>query len=384
MKKRTLLILIVLLALLIALPLWRSRQARQAGPTATEFSAAWAARAWDDLAVVALQSGAETLRLARVDGVWGVAQRDQYPADAERLTRAVRRLALLEGGILVPDGTAWLEEYELDDESLAAGRAVEVRCQDAEGQALGVLRLGARRESTTAAEDPFGGRGPVAVRYLLAENTVWLYPESFADWQLDPADWLDKALFTIPADAVVRLEVHGDAAAAPLVFGRAAGEPWTAAALPPEHEIVTGALDSLAGALAHLQFQDVVTGEGPAADLGFDGARQTTFITSAGDQYTVVVGSETGTGQDRYVRFQLALAEPGEATEAEATPVAPDAPAEQTDWPARLAGRTFVLSGWQADRFVPAQDALIKPVPPPEAEPEEQGTTAEPAGGAGE
>jgi hypothetical protein len=151
----------------------------------------------NDVAAVMLSGPDGGVTLARGENGWGGAGRSGYPADFERISALILKMANLEAVQSVPVAEADYGALALragtdDIPREEAGTLVEMK--NAAGQPLAALVLGKTHLTTPQGIRPEIG-GAASGRYVMpAEGggNAYLVSETFADLQAVPSAWIDK------------------------------------------------------------------------------------------------------------------------------------------------------------------------------------------------
>lgn len=246
-----LLILQLALALGLALPHWRAK---------TEAAPLFALEPASVVRVVV--EGPEDARvvLAREDGHWILPNREQFPADGERITRLLARLADLRPGAPVARTAAAHERFRV------ASQAFERRLtlERSEGGSL-ILYLG-----TSPALRQVYAR-------LEGRDEVYLVPLETWDIPTAAADWEDKGLLAIPAEEIAKIALPGLDLVRRSADERGAAR-WTAEGIADGERLDQGAVQKLVTAIAELRFAEAL-GRKREAEYGLDAPALTFTLT---------------------------------------------------------------------------------------------------------
>lgn len=339
MSKKTLWVLAIVLAALSAAVWWNGRRA--AAPTAAS-AAGGRLLPGVDLATVravALETAAATTRLAQADGVWCVAEKDQFPADVRRLRNLIQALDETDDAQVADESAERLAEFGLAAEGAEA--PLRIALEHAAGTTT--LSLGKTRAPRRGEEY----WGPPAGRYVRVDaGPVLLLKDDVPGADADPAQWWDRALLEIEPAAVRKVEVAGEGETFALergtngviaLVGGAEGE-----------DVDAAAAERLFGALRDLRAEEILK---PEEIEGMFSAAATYAAETAGATYRIEIGAaQADRGNGRPVRI-------------EATGDVPAATAK------RLSGRAFLVPPYLGDGLVAKRDALVRKTEPAPAEP---------------
>lgn len=220
MKIKFIAILAVITVLLVVIALQRQSDDRvvdlQSRPLLAEAQLAQLA----ELDRIRLSKGAEAVELARESGRWGVVNRDQFPAQPERvaaLLHAVRG--------------ARVTEKQTDDPQYHARLGLDP--DQAESAPL-QLQLGEGGDQVALLYGNPVGSGQL-VRFA-DEDQVWLINRPFG-MTLNPQEWLDLKVVRIPMERVATARwVHADGDVLDLEKGKEGDYNLRIAGLDPEQQ----------------------------------------------------------------------------------------------------------------------------------------------------
>ena len=340
MSKKTLWVLAIVLAVLVAAVWWNGRRAGAPGGAAAAASGrllpgvdAATVRA------VALESAAATTHLAQVDGVWCVAEKDNAPAELRRLRELIQALDETDDAQIADESAECLAEYGLAAEGAEA--PLRIALEHAAGTTT--LSLG----KTRAPRQTEAYWGPPPGRYVrVDEGPVLLLKDDVPGADADPAQWWDRALLDIDPADVRQVEIGS----ADGTFAIARGEDgaFALADAAAGEEVQAAAAERTFAALRGLRAEDILSAEeadGAFADAAIFAA------TTADATYRIEIGAaQEDRGNGRPVRI-------------EATGAVSAATAK------KLAGRAFRIPSYLADALVVKRDALVRKAEPAPAEP---------------
>lgn len=249
-------------------------------------------------ALIEIVQGDKKLVLARSGEQWALKDRDNYPANAERvraLLLTLQRAELIEPKTAAKDK---LKLLDLEEPTAKDAKSRNVRVIDKQGRSIGEIVLGKTRV------DAFGaGKGGTYVRRP-AETQAWLAtgdPKA----PLEFRDWVQTTVFESDSTKVARitLEHPGEA---PLVIEKdaASDRKFKLADLPEGQKLKEGVnVDQIAQGFGSIDLEDVRKLDGvPAGDkvsvlkLETDGGLVATFrVRKDGDTHwlsIVATGSE--------------------------------------------------------------------------------------------
>ena len=350
MSKKTLLVLVVLLAVLAGAMWMSGRQAASpSGKSAVDGGRLLPSVDASTVRAIAIEDGVATTHLAKVDGVWSVAEQDNYPADFNRLREMMRAIDETENAQVAEEGPAHLAEFGLAADAEPA--PIRVALEHAQGTT--VLNLGKTREPRRS--DPYWG-APAGRYVRVDEGPVLLIKEDIRMVAADPAQWWDRLLLEVAPESIRKMEVGS--ADGTFAIERGTNGAFAAVGAAEGETVEEGAADRLFGALGNLRAEKILAPEESAA--AFSNAVSCVAETE-GATYRIQLGE--------------ALADQGDGR-----PIKIETTAETSK---RLNGRTFLIPAYLADVLVMKKDILIRkadkaPKPPPVPDAPAPETTAAP------
>jgi hypothetical protein len=220
----------------------------------------------EKVASVMISDAATSFTVARLSGEqWGVASRDNYPADSGKVRALVNGTLNLEA---VEQLTANPEKYE----QLGVGAkpsTAKVELLDGAGKPLTTLYLGKEREGTP---DPQMGWAPPMGQFVRLEGDPAVYASKDAmPLEKDPKQWLQREILKVEADSLQLVETDLTTTEG-LILTRTGAEPFALQSkLPEKLEPKTAMFGGVTGALGNLTLTDAITsGTTAAATLKFD------------------------------------------------------------------------------------------------------------------
>ncbi|MBP7831018.1 MAG: DUF4340 domain-containing protein [Kiritimatiellae bacterium] len=354
MSLRTIVVLLIILAVLVGVAVWQGGRRPEAA------GAAPGAPVLPDLDVnaihrIEISAAGSTAVVERLEGRWVVPTRYGYSADFDKVVEALRGLSELEIGQVIRDADQYPAEFGLADDSPAVRVALHGAAENPVTLTLG----GAKQEG---GRDGFPGYD--TGRYLRTPaGAVALVGDPLRDWTAASDDWIRKNLLSLPADEIEQISVSVSNTEYTLLV-KGAGQFEVAGAAEGE-AAEPGAASRLEKAFQYLRCETVVD---PAAEAiqSFEVLAQCVVRTRDRREYTLQVGGPAPDG-GRYLRIGAAYIEPSEPTEEDGA-AARKAVKEQTaawkDW-------TFVVPGHVAETLTLPRESVVKKATAPEKPGEE-------------
>ncbi len=350
MKPKTLIRLLITLAVLAAAAIWLWTSNR-AGPAPVTGQRVLRVADINTLTRVDLSSGTQRVELARGEAGWTVANRWNHPANFDQIAETLRALDGLRVGELIRGGESLLEEFGLTDKGPALPALVKL--YGADGKVADELLIGAPRAT---AAGPAGFSLPDS-RYMRQGRGPVLLVEPYMDEvRRRPSDWLDRTLVDVRAGDIQSMT------AVPtndyLYAVNRAGEGAFAGVNALEGKPINASgADLWFRAFQGVAATDVVDPGLPHATLGREEAEVAIARTTNGVVYRVELGATANAEGDRYAWFGVDYEGPDEEAYAGVR-------AEAERLKARLAPWTYTISDSQAKKFLFLKEQLIAAEPP--------------------
>jgi len=363
MKGRTLITLVIVAAVLGGMAILTSHKKNRPMPSVVG-QALLPELALDKVARVVIIANGATSTVARMEDTWGVAEKHNYPADFDKLKRALVKLADLKIGQPVEVADAQRAELQLTPET-----AAQLVLQDDAGQTLAALMLGANREAQS--ETPGRGGYPDG-RFVSTDGgaTVYLVADALYDFgEADPARWVNAEILNLTSGDIETIRITGPDRAAVELKRDPADNKLILAALAEGEAFDSSKVYSVESALSYLRFEDIADPALENAALGFDAPVIYEAKTKKGLLYVVTIGGKVPDSENRYARFSVAYADgqqaaPADETEdARKTREAEEAKVreEATTLNTRLAKWTYVLPSYKTESLTKQRADLLKP-----------------------
>jgi len=254
MNKRNLAIAIA--TILVVVLAWKTSQQR--APT-TEITSARLypdlIEQLNDIVHVSIETAENATALAKSDGGWVVANRNDFPAEFSAIKLTLLNLAetiVLDKKTSKPENYAKLGVSGIEDE---AGDSVLVRVQNRDGAELAALFIGKERSAATLGSPNYYVRKADEATALLVEGEL--------DVSADPQQWMDTDLVNIATDRVRRVTINRNQETPIVVSKEKRSDNFFALqGIPTGFTSKSRAVASSRGALLlGVKFQDVAAGQ---------------------------------------------------------------------------------------------------------------------------
>jgi hypothetical protein len=225
--------------------------------------------ALNDIAQVVIKAGTNEVDLARVNNVWAVRQRGNYPADFSRLSGLLMKLADLKVTQTEDVGPSQLGRFELLPPGPASGTATSIEFKDENGKALGSLLLGKKhiKKPAAGAPSPMGGmddQGWPDGRYVMTDaKTVALISDPLEDVQTGPEQWLNKEFLSVEKPRSISVKFPQATNSWTLTRTNDTAD-WQLADAKAGEKLDSSKISSVTAPFASASFDDVAAASAPA------------------------------------------------------------------------------------------------------------------------
>jgi hypothetical protein len=345
------------------------------GPVARETGSSLGSPVLPDLPLnrvesVVIQSGSQSLTLAREENLWRVRERFGYPADFDRLRQTMRELADLKIGQLIHLERPQWADLGLTHETGA--RTVELR--DGAHTPLATLTVG-RAHMRRVSGTPAGGPSEYPDgRYLAVGDAVYLVSQTLDRLTDDATAWLDRTFLDVSSADITAITISGpDRNTVRLIRG-GEQEEWTLETLPDGRTHDATMLNRVTAAISYLSFADVADPSLSSAETGLASATTYEALTRQGITYTVRVGDADPQSGRRFASVSIHPPAPAPAADGESETMDLDSQdpdigdekviAEATRLRAKLDGWIYCLEAYQAESLKASLDDLLADIMP--------------------
>jgi hypothetical protein len=258
----------------------------------------------NDIAQITIQSGGDTVNLARHEDLWRVQERAGYPANFSQISSLLVKLADLK--IVQSDdvGAAQLARFQLLPPGAPADAGTLVEFKDQGGKTVGSLLLGKKHLHKAPAGSPGGGMGDDSWpdgRYVLAgadAKTVAVISDPLDEVEAKPAPWLNKDFLSIEKPRTITAQFPAATNSWKLTRASETND-WELADARPGEKLDASKISSVTSPFSGGSFDDVSA----PAEGGAPGDTVLTVETFDGFTYVAKIGPKQN---DRYpVNFSI-------------------------------------------------------------------------------
>jgi hypothetical protein len=303
MTRKQFLILLGLLAVLLAAGAWVMWAERSAGRSgdARVGQRVVPGLVLADVAEIRIQDASDTVTLQRKNGGWHVRERLDFPANIDRISELLVKLAELKVTQVEPLGEKQRPRLDLMEPTGAdtknAATVLELKDKDAKGMAR--LLLGKKVVQQSAITAPTKGTPDPSGRYVLGaeKDAVMVVGDPLANVEARPAPWLARDLVRVHG-ARTMSSLTGDGKVRWTVSRPDENADWKFADSP--QPLDNNKVQDIVSVLIYIALADVAT---DPAKAGFEQGVTLRIDTFHNTRYTLQLGRQEG--ELRYMRVQL-------------------------------------------------------------------------------
>ena len=271
----------------------------------------------NDIAQIIIQSGTNTLNLAKTDNLWRVAERGNYPADFSKISDLLLKLAGLKIIQTEEVGPSQLGRFDLLPPGTETNSATLVEFKDQSGKTLNTLLLGKNHMSRPPASSQMAGMGDEGWpdgRYVMAgtgAKTVDVISDPLEDVQPQPEQWLDKEFLSIENPRSIAVQFPEATNSWKLTRASETND-WQLADAKPGEKLDSSKISSVTSPFCSASFNDVAP-----LDAKMENAASNIVLTAEtfdGFNYVAKIGPKK---DDNYpASFSISASLPAERTAA--------------------------------------------------------------------
>ena len=312
MKVKTLLILLIFLAVLVGIGLFTlTGKGPDKGERVLGTHLLKDLPANDIATVNIVEKEGEGVHLRKMAGQWVVENRFGYPADFSKLSDLVRKLVNAKVGRTFQATQGALKRLELLDPEKGEGKDEEkgtrLTFQDSKGKILAQLVIG------KAMKGGQGGMFPEG-HYLRLndQENISLVDKQFEGLEKSPSGWLKKDLIDVESGDISEITCFAeDGKRIVYAFKRPEkGKDLEPVTLPPGRKIRKSAVNRLAGAVSSLNMEDVADPELDLQSVGLSPSAKVEYRLFNGMVYNLYPGKKCKGSDKCYLRIEVEYEKP--------------------------------------------------------------------------
>jgi hypothetical protein len=233
-----------------------------------------------------MQAANTSVTLEKKNQVWSVAERNNYPADFQKIRDLTKTLWELKAVQEMKVGPSQFPRLKVVAPGQGENSGTEIQLLDDQDKALGSLIVG-----KSIAQGEGAGYGGRFIFNPVTKDRVYLVSERFTN--IDPLTiglWLDQTF--IQSDALKEIDQSAWANNPGWKISRKNDiAPWSLEGTAPDEKL-DSAFESSVGIFSPT-FQDVLSGSTPPTQTGFQDPFQIKLKTFDGFDYSIVLGKES-------------------------------------------------------------------------------------------
>lgn len=250
----------------------------------------------NDVAQIVIQSGTNTLTVARQADIWRVRERSDYPANFATVSSVLLKLRDLKVVQTEQVGASQLARLELLPPGAGSKTATRVELRDSNAKPLKTLLLGKKHMNKSSRPSQFGDMegGFADGRYVMTDassGSVAVISDALNDLEAQPQTWLNKEFVKIEKVKSLAVTFAEATNSWKLARDTENGE-WKLAGAKETEKLDSGKLFAFNNPLTSAQISDVAIGLTPE-QTGLAQPTTLTIETFDGFSYTLHTGRQT-------------------------------------------------------------------------------------------
>jgi hypothetical protein len=265
----------------------------------------------NDIAQIHIQSGTNTLNLAKPDDHWKVSERGNYPADFSKISDLLLKLADLKVVQSEQIGPSQLGRFELLSPDSGTNSGTLVEFKDKSGKTLNTLLLGKKHLQKPPANSQFGGMGGEGWpdgRYVMVgtgAKSVDVISDPLEAVEPQPAQWLNKEFLSIQKPRTIAVQFPEATNSWKLTRDSETNE-WQLAEAKPGEKLDSTKISSVTSPFSSASFSDATPRKSDIA------TNRTVLTVETLDGFTYVANIGAKKDDDYPVTFAISAKLPTE------------------------------------------------------------------------
>lgn len=376
MNGKHLLLLTIVAAILVGMAMLSTQKQAKASSSAVGGKAI-PGLAINNIQTIEIKAPASTVTVAKVDGIWRVANRHNYPADFDKIRELLTKLADLKTLQSIRATEQQRRELHLipGSTSDALTQPTILDLKDASGKSLETLLLGKERMRPSANPEASPYDSFPDGRFIAtSKGNILLVGDALPEAVTTPRSWMDEEFIKVKSEDIASIEISGSTKGAILLTRANSNSEFTIPHVPEGKEADATKLSRLTSTLNDLKFEDIATPGTPDEKMGLN--KPITFIarTFKGESFTITIGQATAPESKYYARFAASFSAPPAAAGTDTTNQLVTAQAALNEKSAadtkilsdKLSPWTYILDSYNAEALSMGFTDLLKDKPKPE------------------
>lgn len=252
----------------------------------------------NDIAAITIQSGTNTLHLARKDNLWRVMERGNYAANFGQISDWLIKLADLKIAQSQDVGPSQLGRFALLPPGPATNTATLVEFDDASGKPLATLLLGKKHiKKPTSPQPPgmgMGDEGWPDGRYIMvgtSATSLAVVSDPLDNAEPKPDQWLNKDFLNVEKPATIAVTFPETTNSWQLTRASETND-WALTTAGPKEKLDATKTSGVTTPLSSAAFNDVLPPDTAPAAAGLTNATTLAVVTFDGFTYTAQIGQK--------------------------------------------------------------------------------------------
>ena len=329
----------------------------------------------NDVAQIRIEQGTNELTLAKTNGIWCVAQRDDYPANFSEISQFLLKLRDLKIVQTEEVGPSQLPRLNLAPPGQVTNAAMLLALYNADSRPIRTLWLGKAHTQQSSQPSPDAAEaGWPDGRYVLTTSNstaVAVIANPLNEANPAPDQWLDKTFFQIDKPQSISVNFAEATNSWELTRSSETND-WKLADAQADEKLDSSKVSETTGSFSSPSFEDVATGLNPE-QMGMDKPTRVEIKTFGGFNYSVQVGRKTN--DNYYLTVHTSATLPSEPVPVKGgnpkQPASSDKSfaAEQKTLQEKLARESafnpwvYCVPVWTVDPLLKTRDQLLVPKP---------------------
>jgi len=249
----------------------------------------------NDIAQIRIEQGTNDVTLAKTNGIWCVAQRDDYPANFSEISQFLLKVRDLKIVQTEEVGPSQLPRLELAPPGQGSNAATLLEFRGAGGQPIHTLWLGETHTQQSSQPSPDAAEaGWPDGRYVLAASNstvVAVISDPLNEVNPAPDQWLDKTFFQVEKPQSIFVNFPETTNSWKLTRSSETND-WELAGAKPGEKLDGTKVSETADSFSSPSFTDVATGLNPQ-QTGLGKPVRVEIKTFDGFDYSIKIGRKT-------------------------------------------------------------------------------------------
>lgn len=244
----------------------------------------------EETSSIQITGAKNTVTLTKSEGLWVVAERDEFPAETSAINDLLRSIAALKVTQGIEAGPSFAQAFGMDENSSEAEkRGLTTAFKNSAGEEIAKVSFGKNLDSASSGS-PFGvGATGRYVRNHADESGFYAVSEMFSTLSADPKAWLSKDFLTIEKIQTIDLTQPGSDTSEWTLTRDDENSDFKFTEAFPGVNIDTAATAPLKSLFSFTRFEDVILGTEVENVSSPDQLQKATITTFEGLAYIITL-----------------------------------------------------------------------------------------------